>query len=380
MPEFIKLKIRYIEKIVLHKFFLPAIYRLYKNRPVQEELVLFADAKNNKVPFSMQAMYDAMQEKGYRVENWCVDFDRLVLFEKLKYLCQFMKRYAKAKYVFICDYFLPIASCKKRKETKVIQLWHACGMLKKFGYDAIDDLGNSAYIQINNNIDLWTVSADCCVPVYEHATQLYGGQIQALGVPRTDIYYSEQYRQSCKVNFYQKYPDLLNKKIILWAPTFRSNAKTAELAGLQEINQLQKELKEDWHILIKIHPHLLHKNQVNNCEIPIEQLYPVVDLLITDYSSVIFDYSLFQKPFLIYVPDYETYMNQRGTYIDMETRLPCKVAKNYFELKDAICCNEITVADVTDFKERYMQRCNGDTIQQLISILGDWEYGNKVKS
>ena len=370
----IKLKIRNIEKLILHKAVLPAMYNLHKHKPVNEKLVLFANAKHGKVPFSMQAMYEAMQQEGYQVETWCVDFDTLALKNKLQYLYQFMKRYAEAKYVFICDYFLPTASCDKRDETKVVQLWHAGGMLKKFGYDAADDLGNLHGVDINKNINLWTVSAEACVPVYEKATGLYDGQVQALGIARTDIYFSEQYREACVERFYQQYPELKDKKMILWAPTFRNNAKTANLIGLEDIKRLQKDLGEEWHILMKLHPHLVKRYGVDNCEIPIEQLYPVVDLLITDYSSALFDYSLFQKPFLIYALDYDDYIEQRGCYLDMKTDLPCDVVTKYENLLKVV--QQFTTYVKYDFKELFMQCCDGNAIEQIMHEVG--AYGNDV--
>jgi len=293
---------------------------------------------------------------------------------KLHYLYQFMKQYAEAKYVFICDYFLLTASCNKRKETKVIQLWHAGGMLKKFGYDAADDLGNLHGVDINKNINLWTVSSEACVPVYEKATGLYDGQVQALGIARTDIYFSEQYRQECVEQFYSQYPELVGKKLLLWAPTFRNNAKTANLIGLEDIKRLQKDLGEEWHILMKLHPHLVKRYGVDNCEIPIEQLYPVVDLLITDYSSALFDYSLFQKPFLIYALDYDDYIEQRGCYLDMKTDLPCDVVTKYENLLKVV--QQFTTYVKYDFKELFMQCCDGNAIEQIMHEVG--AYGNDV--
>ena len=368
----VKLKIRFLEKYLLHRVFLPIIYQVYRKQPVQKKLVLFADAKYDKVPFSMQAMYEEMQRQGYQVENWCVNFDEISIKQKLRYLYKFMKRYTQAKYVFICDYFLPVSSCEKKLETKVIQLWHSCGLLKKFAYDAPDDLGVYGNgIHATKNIDLWPVSSEACVPVFEKATHLYDGQIQALGVARTDIYFSEIYRKQCIEQFYSAYPELKGKKLILWAPTFRDNAKTAALVGAEDILRLQGELGDNWKVLIKVHPHLAKKYQLDNCKFPTEQLYPVIDLLITDYSSVVFDYMLFDKPFLVFAPDYENFIATRGCYIDLEKEMPCRIAKNQNEL-------ERYVLDVLrngfvfegSFFERHLNKCEGNAIKKIIDNLG----------
>ena len=335
--------------------------------------MLFADAKNNRIPFSMQAMYEEMKKQGYQVENWCTDFDEITISRKMQYLYKFMKRYAQAKYVFICDYFLPVSSCEKKSETKVIQLWHACGMLKKFAYDAPDDLGAYGGIQATKNIDLWPVSSEACVPVFEKATHLYDGQIQALGVARTDIYFSEIYRKQCVDQFYGAYPELKGKKLILWAPTFRGNAKTAMLVGVEDILRLQVELGNGWKVLIKVHPHLAKTYQLDNCMFPTEQLYPVIDLLITDYSSVIFDYSLFEKPFLIYAPDFEEYLQQRGCYIDMEKELPCGVVREYEELVECVRKYDSSVKKVSEKRDQSYQKhlscCKGNVISDISHIM-----------
>ena len=52
----------------------------------------------------------------------------------------FMQVYAQAEYVFINSYFLPVSSCRKRKETTVVQLWHSGGLMKKMGYDTTEDI------------------------------------------------------------------------------------------------------------------------------------------------------------------------------------------------------------------------------------------------
>lgn len=368
MQKQIKLKLRSIEKLLLHKALLPAVYEVYRHKPIAQKLVLFADSKNKDIPFSMQAMYDEMIKRGYQVENWCVDFGELTIVQKLNYLFRFMKRYSQAKYIFLCDYFLPVASCRKKKETKVVQLWHACGMLKKFGYDAADDLAGSI-LELNKNIDLWPVSAECCVPVYENACRLYDGQVKALGVSRTDIYFSDTFKRECVEEFYRTYPELIGKKLILWVPTFRGNAQAAELTGLKDILDLQKKLAEEWHILIKVHPHLAEKYAVDNCTISTERLYPVVDLMITDFSSVLFDYSLFEKPFIIFAPDYAAYMKTRGCYIDMQKEFPHRVAYTFNDLMGAINQSGFTIESIKGFQKQYLYHCDGLSTKRILDYL-----------
>ena len=95
---------------------------------------------NDKIPFSMEQIYNTLVAKGYSPIVMCKDIAKMSYPQLLKFLKGFMKEYAAAGYVYICSYFLPVSSCKKRKETKVIQLWHSGGLLKKMGYDTKDDI------------------------------------------------------------------------------------------------------------------------------------------------------------------------------------------------------------------------------------------------
>lgn len=367
----VKLVLRNMEKMIIHKVLLPAMYEFYRKQPVDEQLVLFADAKNAKIPFSMEAMYQEMINRGYAVENWCVNFDEFSIKNKLCYLRDFMKRYSQAKYVFICDYFLPVSSCRKKTETLVIQLWHSAGMLKKFGYDALDDLGNQKNLPGAKNIDLWPVSSDICANIVSNACHLYKNQVRPLGVTRTDVYFQDDFQEACRRNFYKKYPELKGKKLVLWAPTFRGNAKDGSLIGIKEIQNLQRKLSEDCYLLIKVHPHLEKKYQINNCDIITDLLYPVIDVLITDYSSTIFECYLSKKPFIIFAPDFDQYMDDRGFYIDYKKDLACKVVKTSEELEIEV--EKVLKQDFSEFQnaylDRHLEKCDGRAIEHVLNYL-----------
>ncbi len=116
-----KLFIRNFIKAILQFCILPIVYIFYKNRTIQENLVIFADSKNNAIPYSMLAMYETVKHTNkYEIKVLCIDYSKLSILKKVEAIIEFMKLYANAKYVFICDYFLPVSSCNKRKETTVV--------------------------------------------------------------------------------------------------------------------------------------------------------------------------------------------------------------------------------------------------------------------
>ncbi|MCD8104059.1 MAG: CDP-glycerol glycerophosphotransferase family protein [Lachnospiraceae bacterium] len=278
---------------------------------------------------------DGEKNGALRIEMFVTDFDQLSFFAMAKYLLRFMRRYAVAEYVFICDYFLPVSSCRKRPQTKVVQLWHSCGLMKKIAYDTGEDIPKGYRGNMFGNYTYLTLSAEACVPVHEHALRLSREHIRATGISRTDYYFDESWNKQCQENFYRQHPEACGKKIAVWAPTFRGNAAAPRLEGLDAVRHAAAALHEEWYFILKAHPHVDRHDTVSNCTIPTEELLPVADALITDYSSVLFDWLLYQKPSVLFAPDLEDYESARGFYIDYRS-IPFPLAQTEEELIRAI--------------------------------------------
>ena len=98
-----------------------------------------------------------------------------------------MRAYATAEYVFICDYFLPAASCKKRPETTLVQLWHSCGLMKKIAFDTGEDIPKNYRGHMFGNYSYLTMSEQVCVPVHAHALRIPQERIVATGISQMCI-------------------------------------------------------------------------------------------------------------------------------------------------------------------------------------------------
>lgn len=364
--------IKQVLKMAMQQIYLPLLYKRYAGKPVEKGLVIFADAHHEDLPFSMRKMYETLQgDPEYKNETWVTDFGKMGYGSLLKWLKQFMKRYAAAEYVFICDNFLPVSACEKRPETKVVQLWHSGGLLKKSGYDTTEDIpkmykGDSVY----KNYDLLTVSAPCCVPVFTKTMRLASGVVQATGISRSDYYYDEAWNQANREEFYRKYPEAKGKKVILWAPTFRGNAAMPTLCGMEEIQRVMKETEDRYYWVIKLHPHLEEKGMKSNCELPSEKIFAVADLLITDYSSILFDYMAYKKPFLFFAPDFDSFDHARGFYVPYDS-FPCKVVTDGAELPAAIEyeLSERDPAEIEKCFAYHMSMCDGKATERILKTI-----------
>lgn len=368
-----KLFIRNLIKAILQFCILPLVYIFYKNRKIQENLVIFADSKNDGIPYSMLAMYETVKNTSkYEIKVLCINYSKLSILKKAKAIIEFMKLYANAKYVFICDYFLPVSSCNKRKETKVIQLWHSSGLQKKFGYDAIDDLGKIFLCKPTKNFDLVSVSSEFIKKYFVKAWKLRKENVKAFGTSRTDILFDEKYKEFCINNFYKLYPDAKNKKIILWAPTFRGNATDGKLVGINDILEISKKISDKYYFIIKLHPHLKEKPLYDTCLLNTEKLYFVTDILITDYSSIMYDFLLLDKKIILYIPDYDNYISRRGLYVDYFSEFKFPIIKNKKELSDFIL-NYINIAaknpNFENYKRKYIAANDGLASQRILNYL-----------
>ena len=357
----LKLKLRQAVKMLLQNVVLPSAYFIFSRGKVQKGLVIFADAHHNSCPFSMRIMRKKVAAlNGVKVKEFYLDFAKCSNAQLIRFLTDFMIAYSKAEYVFICDTFLPVSACRKRKETFVTQLWHSCGLLKKAGYDSEDCVPKYYKGEVFGNYDLWTVSAPCVEPIMASSCRQKPENVRALGVSRTDIYYSEKYRELCREKFFKAHPEAMGRQIVLWAPTFRGNAAEPYVVGGEEIERVCK--KQGRYLIKKLHPHMQPDDGF-----PSESLFAVADILVTDYSSIVFDWMLFRKPFVFFAPDLKQFDAERGFYVDYQS-FPTTVAQTEDELGEAID-NELTHRSSADLERciaLHLSACDGHSTDRII--------------
>lgn len=359
----VKLQVKQYVKMLFQRVLLPFIYHMAKKNKVQQGLILLADSHHEEMPESMIFFSQELEKRGYQTRKI---FFRSYGLKGVKNMFYFMRSYAEAEYVILCDYFLPVASCKKRKETTVVQLWHACGLLKKCGYSTPDDIPSSYHGNLFCNYDLVTVSGEMCREKMAEAMRLPKEKVQALGVSRTDIFWQEGYQEACRKKFFELHREAQGKKIVLWAPTFRGRASHPYIVGESEIRYVvEEQLKEDYYLLSHLHPHVKKEEQ------RIMELLPVADLLITDYSSVLFEFFLLEKPVVIFAPDYEEYQRTRGFYLDLK-ELPVRWSQKEEELLWAIkqpFSQKERLAQRA-CREVYLSACDGHATERILDQLG----------
>ena len=393
-----KVQIRQYIKMAAQNLALPAVYAACALRPVKKGLILFADAHHSGRPDNMKELYEALERRagetsGLEIRELYLDFSKASFMAILRHMVQFMKQYARAEAVILCDNCLPAASCRKRSGTMVVQLWHACGALKKFGYDTAEDIPSNYKGNVFRNIDLVTVSAPFCEAAFASAMRLDRSCVQSTGVCRTDRYFRAGWKEQARKSFLKRFPQAQGKKVAVWAPTFRGNPADPYLVTL-DTDRLRRELGEDWFVLEHLHPHMAAKGKGRGFAgsktadtaaqagsmLPMEVLYAAADVMIADYSSLIYEYLLFEKPLVLYIPDYEDYVRKRGFYMDYN-EIPGQRVMQEEDLAQAVLGAQTAFPaqkeKLAHFLETYMCACDGHSTQRVLALIEDHIYGHK---
>lgn len=360
-------------KKILIKTVLPMWYRMCCIKRVKNK-ALFVEVRDKKLSSNCSRVMSAMKKRcGDDLKTKTV-FLKLGHCNKFKYFMKCMKLMpvlASSKYVFLDESSNVIAALKLRKDTKLVQLWHGCGALKKFG---ISVNCNGKYY---GNEDMFLISSDNIAWAYEEATGLPNEKLCAIGVPRTDIYFRQSYKDKCN-ELREKILAGRNKKIILFAPTFRGNiAKPKDSKGLN-LDLMYKHLGQEYIVISKFHDTLgpgrfssRHRDFYYDVtdEWSIEEAMGVCDILISDFSSLIFEFSLLNKPALFYAYDYDDYSKYPGIYLDYKEEMPGVICESTFDIIKQIKNGYFDVSKMKDFKDKYMNACDGQSTKRLLSLL-----------
>ncbi len=379
-------------KRIVFKGVFPRVYKKHAKAPVDERKVVFVELRLPKLTNSFKVLYDTLYRE--------YDFDLHCHFLRNTYVTrrQYRKNVkamladiATAKYVFF-DEATNVNGCfKMRPETKVTQLWHGCGAFKRFGYSTADAIFGATREQMekypfNRNYTRVTVSSPEVIWAYEEAMQYSheSGVVKALGSSRTDIFYDQKVIDKAFQNLYALMPQAKGKKVILYAPTFRGRVAKATTPRVLIPEFMKYELGDEYVLLCKHHPLVRRRPKItDDCSdfaldvtdtMTIEDLLCVADICISDYSSLVFEYSLFEKPMIFLAHDLDEFFDWRGFYYDYNELAPGPIVKNTTGVIDYIkhIDERFDRARVHAFREKFMSACDGHATQRILEdVCGD---------
>ena len=290
---------------------------------------------------------------------------------------------ATARLFVVDDYFFPIYVVQSRPGTTIVQTWHACGAFKKVGYSVLDksfgaDAALIDRVRIHANYDICLVASQAAAPHYAEAfRQPLDRFVSRLGIPRTDLFFDEPLKERAMAAIRDRYALPAGKRVLLYAPTFRGDRiSDAHATDDLDLALLRELLGEDHVVLVRLHPFIrarmrLHRElsgfAVDVSDHPdINELMLVSDVLITDYSSAIYEFALLDRPMVFFAPDYPEYERERGFYFDYRSGVPGPIFTATRPLAEHLRAGAFDLERVRRFRDASFDVADGHASERFV--------------
>ena len=377
------------------------LYRwTYKMVKVDPKLVIFIAFHGRGYSDNPRAIYEAMRQDP-RFEGY-----RFIWFIKKHKQKQITIPGAEVKEYFSCSYFYYmskakywIINCKmpdyiaKKEEQVYLQTWHGTP-LKRLAHDieAAEDMtfyrSAVSFAQMTQSYDIdvarynYMISPNrFCTEVFQSAFRIQRERLIETGYPRNDFICNTTKEEMERLK--EKYQLPKDKKIVLYAPTWRDNSYVASGYTFElkaDFHKWKEILGEEYIVVFKPHYLIINTYEKDSslqgflysipAEADIRELYVISDMLITDYSSVFFDYAILKRPIYFYMYDIEEYANDlRGFYLDIHKDLPGDIYTNEDELLAAVKQDAYDETAYQAFYERFCSCEDGKAAKRVIDIV-----------
>lgn len=303
---------------------------------------------------------------------------------------EYMKMMASAEFLVTNSRTDPWhAYWHKRPEQKYLMLWHGGAALKRVERDVESKLGFSYVQKAKRDSKVCDLMISGCRANTELIKRSfwYSGEILEEGIPRNDIFFDTEAHARLRERITKQYNLAAECRIVLYAPTFRRSGSIEpyRIDWQRVIPTLEKMLGGSVTLFLRLHPNLIGKTDTSELRNhpavidltrypDMQELMCVSDLLVTDYSSSMFDYAMLRRPCVLFATDLEEY--DRGYYYDF-SELPFPLARNNEQLISLITCFD---------HERYHQRLESFLTERLglkergvaAKMLAEWIDRNRI--
>lgn len=350
-----------------HKVF-GKLFNVFSKSPIDDNLVSFIVDSNKSFSGNLDFIKRELEKRGNFEFNY---------FYKDKFSINNLKKLAKSHYVFLNDNFFPLAFMNFNKDTTVVQLWHAPGAFKKFGASVED---KEMLLKVSASTDYLITTSKNIENYYAEAFQIKDkSKIKPLGLPRADYYFKNHDLDKLKKSFYKKYNLDENKKIILYAPTFRENEEFNNVFNYLNLKEFNESLSDDHVLVLRLHPKIknFYEANITDSEFYIDcseyeneqELLLISDILITDYSSIMIEFALLKKPIIFFAYDLDNYLsNERGFYLDYKNDLPGPIVYDSNQLIDCLS-NDIPSHDIEKFLKTQFDYIDGNSSKRVVDFI-----------
>ena len=239
---------------------------------------------------------------------------------------------ATSRVFVLDDYCLPVYAVRRRPGTRVIRVGHAIGPGRRWGYGNPErtEATSAALmrrVEVHSNYDFCVLGSRKGVASYAEATRTPADRfVTDVGIPRTDVLLDPSRHTEALDRVRAAYPELANRRVVLYAPTYRRVGRAATHPGFLDLALFARVLGGDWVVAVRRHPGTreplavppeAQQLIVDVSEYPeVNELLIATAVLVTDYSTVVYDFGLLGRPICFFAPDHGRIAEGQGFYVD----------------------------------------------------------------
>lgn len=368
---------RLIKKLLANRIgqkLIGLVYKIWclfcKLLPLKDRVLFFTVRADGRLLDNAKAVYDSLNTDK-AIFAHMLPHSHSVSFKALFYLLT-------SKVIVTDDYLRYSRYTKFRKEQKIFQIWHACGAFKMFGLDAPSKLTKEQERATHSQYSAVAVTGEECRKFYAGAFGVSEDICLSVGLPRTDRLFTDA--EKMRESVYARHPELKGKTVYLYCPTFREcDGERIIYNPRIDWDSLSKMLSDDEMFIIRRHPLMnyafindTYNNVYDLSDESTLELTAASDVIITDYSSVIYDACLLDVPMVFYCPDYKDY--ERGFYLKFPEDLPGELVSESENLLSAVrqTKEKPPVDRINEFRNRQLGACDGHATERIVKIIEDW--------
>ena len=379
--------------IRLYLLFFGFVFKIYNRRKLQNKVTFVISFGDNS-----RYIYDEIKRKHPEVEivllskkpnnHFFSDLSDVSIlpFETKDIFSTIRSIYhlATSKYVIVDNYFGFLAAVDFKEEVECIQIWHATGAIKTFGLRDLSihsrsKAANKRFLEVYNRFDKIIVGSDEMAEIFKEAFQVDETRIIRTGIPRTDFFFQKEWHIPIIKRLEAENPKIREKKTILYAPTFRDNELDHFTLAL-DLKQMQTELSDEYIVLLRLHPAI--KNDVNiaqqyegfvydysGVKYDVNELLLVTDYLISDYSSIPYEFSILRKPMIFFAYDLDDYTATRGIWKTYEEIVPGPVVRQTEDVIKLIKQDQFDYNQIEQYDIQWNKYSRGQSSHNLVEYL-----------
>ncbi|MDR2997405.1 MAG: CDP-glycerol glycerophosphotransferase family protein [Microbacterium sp.] len=340
--------------------------------PVKADRVLFLSDSHRDFTGNMAPLRDALLKVDSSLETIGIFKPSLASRRSLRDVLRLPYLIATSRVIVLDDFYPLIYRFRIRPGARLVQLWHAAGAFKRDGHSRAGLPGGpTPGSEIHRNYTDAVVSSQDIRPDYAEAFGIDLDRVHAWGMPRTDVFFDADAVATTRARVRRELGVREGERFVVYAPTFRGNGqRSAEAAPAADWTGIAETLGDGWRIGVRQHPFVAAKGvpegTIDASVVPdMNELLMATDVLITDYSSAIFEFSLLERPILFFVPDLADYTAARSFYRPFDHYSVGPVVASDADLAAAIRNAAVDAARLAAFREEFCSALDGHSSERI---------------